>query len=204
MAGFLDWLTGALGGEFLYPIDYYGRPVAGNQAPPAAYALSQRVVTAVGANTALQAAARIAKGTGKPVAVPWRGKSVLVRPQRSLPFAFTRRRPVVLPAQVRGNFSSDVKGVLQRGPLTDAQIRKLQAQETHAGGAITGDAVDRADAGAPMKTLSPTGGSPAAKAKAATIRTIRSAAAEGRRLSTGQVSDAYRLFRFCFSFNFAD
>lgn len=204
MAGFFDWLTGSLGGQFLYPLDYYGRPVAGGQAPPAAYALSRRVVSAVGANTALQAAKRIANGSGKPVVVPWDGRNVLVSPQRTLPFAFTRRHPVALPAQVRGAYSSDVKGLMQRGPLTDAQIRRLRSLEAHVGGEITGDAIYKKDAGAPIKVISPASGNAGAveKAKVATAQAVQRAAYQGRSLSTGEVSDAYKLFRFCFSFNF--
>ena len=209
--GFFDWLTKPLGGAFLYPIDSYANPIVGNGAPPAAFALSKEIVETVGATVALEAASRIANGAGVPVAIPeangQAARLVRPRPHGSMPFAVAWKRPVALPAQIRGPMPGNVKPLMQRGPLSDAQVALMRAQEKQVGDRIDGDldAAHKAAAGRgvgePIKCLMPAGAATVADAaRLATARIVRCAASEGRTFSPEQVGQVFDFMQVCHRF----
>lgn len=206
--GFFDALTAPLGAQFLYPLDTYGRPMSGRLDVGAAYGLSREVVRTVGADKAFAAARRIANGSGKAVAVPVIGqnKAVLIKPRRNMP-GFASRRPFVLPAQVRGPIMEDLRMSFARGPLTDEQLMDIKARERYIEREVSGEEVDapyKANTGEPMRRIEAFGPStPNNAARTATLDVVRKAAGEGRALTSGAVSDAYKLFHFCFQFNAA-
>ena len=209
--GFFDWLTKPLGGAFLYPIDSYANPIVGNGAPPAAFALSKEIVETVGATVALEAASRIANGAGVPVAIPeangQAARLVRPRPRGSMPFAVAWKRPVALPARIRGPMPGNVKPLLQRGPMSDEQIALMRSQERQVGDRIDGD-IDVAykaaagyGVGEPIKYLMPAGAMTAAHAACmATMRIVRYAAAEGRSFTPEQVGQVFNFMQVCHHF----
>ena len=97
-------------------------------AMPAAYGISEAAVRKVGLPAAYGAAKKIAQRTGKPVLCPCPGtkKALVARPKkRRMPWAYVpKRRPTILPAQVRGPLPDKYVKLGQRGGMLPAALWK--------------------------------------------------------------------------------